>query len=145
MMKKRNWNILISGFVLFVFTACTHPYEGRYISQSFPHSNYSGLPLMENLTFAATSGYPMIFHYALEPQKNNRYHIEGSVDTQRRVSTYEDINLHLLLIEGGKIVESIRLPTRSVGMSDRLVFSKDFETDKAFNALTFDFQIRYYQ
>ena len=130
--------------LIFMLSACTHPYEGRYIYRSFPHSEYDGLPIMETITMGSSNGANVIFNYTLEPKEGNIYIVEGTMDMTMHVVKYDDINIHMLLIDGGKIVESIRMNSGNVGIAERIPFYKEFKTDKHFDAVTFNFNVLYY-
>ena len=143
-MKRKTFLIGLLFLIASVLTACVHPYEGKHFSRSFPHSVYNGLPLMETITMGSTNGASVTFNYKLDPVGNNKYVINGTMDMSTRVDSYADINIYLLLLKRGDVVEAVRMNSRSVALGEKIDFSKEFETDKDFNALTFNFNVRYY-
>ena len=143
-MKRKTFLIGLLFLLASVLTACVHPYEGKHFSRSFPHSVYNGLPLMETITMGSTNGASVTFNYKLDPVGNNKYVINGTMDMSTRVDSYADINIYLLLLKRGDVVEAVRMNSRSVAFGEKIDFSKEFETDKDFNALTFNFNVRYY-
>ena len=143
-MKRKTFLIGLLFLIASVLTACVHPYEGKHFSRSFPHSVYNGLPLMETITMGSTNGASVTFNYKLDPVGNNKYVINGTMDMSTRVDSYADINIYLLLLKRGDVVEAVRMNSRSVAFGEKIDFSKEFETDKDFNALTFNFNVRYY-
>ena len=143
-MKRKTFLIGLLFLLASVLTACVHPYEGKHFSRSFPHSVYNGLPLMETITMGSTNGASVTFNYKLDPVGNNKYVINGTMDMSTRVDSYADINIYLLLLKRGDVVEAVRMNSRSVALGEKIDFSKEFETDKDFNALTFNFNVRYY-
>ena len=143
-MKRKTFLIGLLFLLASVLTACVHPYEGKHFSRSFPHSVYNGLPLMETITMGSTNGASVTFNYKLDPIGNNKYVINGTMDMSTRVDSYADINIYLLLLKRGDVVEAVRMNSRSVALGEKIDFSKEFETDKDFNALTFNFNVRYY-
>ena len=143
-MKRKTFLIGLLFLLTSALTACVHPYEGKHFSRSFPHSIYNGLPLMETITMGSTNGASVTFNYKLDPVGNNKYVINGTMDMSTRVESYADINIYLLLLKRGDVVEAVRMNSRSVALGEKIDFSKEFETDKDFNALTFNFNVRYY-
>lgn len=143
-MKRKTFLIGLLFLLASVLTACVHPYEGKHFSRYFPHSVYNGLPLMETITMGSTNGASVTFNYKLDPVGNNKYVINGTMDMSTRVDSYDDINIYLLLLKRGDVVEAVRMNSRSVALGEKIDFSKEFETDKDFNALTFNFNVRYY-
>ena len=99
---------------------------------------------METITMGSTNGASVTFNYKLDPIGNNKYVINGTMDMSTRVDSYADINIYLLLLKRGDVVEAVRMNSRSVALGEKIDFSKEFETDKDFNALTFNFNVRYY-
>ncbi|WP_346664908.1 hypothetical protein [uncultured Mailhella sp.] len=143
-MKRKTFLLGLLFLLASALTACVHPYEGKHFSRSYPHSVYNGLPLMETITMGSTNGASVTFNYKLDPVGNNKYVINGTMDMSTRVDSYADINIYLLLLKRGDVVEAVRMNSRSVALGEKIDFSKEFETDKDFNALTFNFNVRYY-
>ena len=141
---KRGFLIVLCMSMVFMLVSCVSPYEGKHLSRSFPHSMYNGLPLMETITMGSTNGSTVTFNYNMEPRGENKYFIEGSMDMTSRVEKYSDIDIYLLLIDKGTIVKAIRMNASSTGFAEKILFFKEFETDKKFNALTFNFHVKYY-
>lgn len=142
---KRNIFLFIQCLVISILvTACVHPYEGKHFSRSFPHSIYNGLPLMESIYMGTTNGNTVVFNYNMHPLGDGKYKIDGTMDMSNRIDSYSDINIYLLLLRRGDVVKAIRMNSRSIGLSDKIVFSKEFEMHEEFNAVTFNFNVRYY-
>mgnify|MGYP007084098838 FL=1 len=99
---------------------------------------------METIAMGTTSGNTVSFNYRLNPLGSGKYTVDGTMEMSNRVDSYSDINIYLLLLRKGDVVKAIRMNSRSVGLGDKVTFSKEFETDEEFNAVTFGFNVRYY-
>ena len=143
-MKKCIFLFILLTFISLMVTACVHPYEGKHFSRAYPHSIYDGLPIMETIAMGTTSGNTVSFNYRLNPLGSGKYTVDGTMEMSNRVDSYSDINIYLLLLRKGDVVKAIRMNSRSVGLGDKVTFSKEFETDEEFNAVTFGFNVRYY-
>ena len=143
-MKKCIFLFILLTCISLMATACVHPYEGKHFSRAYPHSIYDGLPIMETIAMGTTSGNTVSFNYRLNPLGSGKYTVDGTMEMSNRVDSYSDINIYLLLLRKGDVVKAIRMNSRSVGLGDKVTFSKEFETDEEFNAVTFGFNVRYY-
>ena len=143
-MKKCIFLFILLTCISLMMTACIHPYEGKHFSRAYPHSIYNGLPIMETIAMGTTSGNTVSFNYRLNPLGSGKYTVDGTMEMSNRVDSYSDINIYLLLLRKGDVVKAIRMNSRSVGLGDKVTFSKEFETDEEFNAVTFGFNVRYY-
>lgn len=142
------YKLFLTGIVcvltLFIMS-CKRPYEGLHLSHSYPHSTYSGMPILETINIGMTNGWTSTFHYSLQPKGNNNYSIKGTMVLSKSVDRYSDINVYLLLLNKGNVVKSIRMNTTTRDLNSSINFFKEFEADEEFEAITFTFKFIYYQ
>ena len=143
-MKGKRFLFILCVCIVLLVTACVHPYEGKHFSHAYPHSIYNGLPLMETITMGTTNGGIVSFNYRMNPMGNGKYNVDGTMELSNRVGSYSDINIYMLLLRKGNVVKAVRMNSRGIGLGDKITFSKEFETDEEFNAITFNFNVRYY-
>lgn len=143
-MLYRLASLVCCFFFTLTLTGClAHPYIGKSLSSSLPHHKYyEGMPAQNSLCITSRQGDNVYFNYTLTSE-GNTYTINGEMIPGFRVLDYPDINIHLLLVNKGIIVEAIRLNTMHSGITPEIRFSKTFTTDKTFRFITFAYNIRY--
>ena len=145
-MFYRSVLLAFSFFLAFILTGCfAHPYVGRSISRSVPHNKYyEGMPTKNSLCIPSTSGDNICFNYTLSGE-GNTYTVSGEMVPSFKANDYPNLNLYLLLVNGGIVVDVIRLNTLNTHLTSTVKFDKTFTTDKPFRFVTFTYEIRYQQ
>lgn len=144
-MLYRLASLVCFFFLSLSLTGClAHPYVGKSLSSSFPHHKYyEGMPAKNSFCITSSQGDNIYFNYTLTSE-GNTYTIKGEMIPDFKVQDYPDMNIHLLLVNRGIVVEAIRLNTVKDGISPEVRFSKTFTTDNVFRFITFAYSFRYY-
>lgn len=103
------------------------------------------MAIIDTISMETSNGATTIFNYTLDPKENNVYIVDGTMDMTTHVARYDDINIHMILVNNGQIIDSIRMNVSGVKINERISFYKEFKTDKHFDAVTFTFNVLYYR
>ena len=100
------------------------------------------MPTKNSLCIPSTSGDNVYFNYTLTGE-GNTYTVSGEMIPSFRAQEYPNLNIYLLLVNRGVVVDVIRLNTLARGFSPEVKFDKTFTTDNPFRFVTFTYEIIY--
>jgi len=137
--------VAISCFFVFIVSGCSFksPYVGRYISYNFPHGVYKGDPVYDSIKIENSGHGSVEIAYSLIPEGENTYKIKGEMTPQHHASNIISVDLYLLLINHGIVVDAHCVNAFSNAIGNKIVFSKTFTTKEDFKAMTFHYFYRY--
>ncbi len=129
-MKKLSIAVIV--FTIFISQACTSRYVGRYVNMAAP--GVCTCHMFPKTCELSTDQFKVF--WTLTEIEKDRYRVEGSADYigPGPWRSYEGVLFMVLLIDNGRIVESVSAPGGQGPMDKTIIFEKEFTAQHKFSA-----------
>lgn len=136
--------IIISIITVFLLLGCVKErYIGQYVSTTFPvieftdNSGAGAISLISNKG-DKNGGFDIVA--SLNKLSNNKYIIHADVTPTFWIDSFLETSFYLILLDSGKIVRNIRVPSAVHVSTNKISINKEFENDIYFDSFTFFYQ-----